>query len=482
MNRIIDWQRRTRLQKRHRRVELLGGHPGQEPTIVIERFEPDLSKDGRVKGIRDKVAQLGATSFDEATGNALESFIAHESDDWRHRLDRQHRHYKTRARESLGKAKAVAWQYRQLLDEDLMRLQHAETAIETAVLALSGQEPDEIDGRAQILTLVPERTAEPGPELALDAGPDSSGDQSRPLEKLDDAPILQAPRMSRSELRRLLDPQDARRVPRWGEPGFRDGTLLAGRPHSTFVHVLALTLAAAADVGGFTQTVQLVLPQSGWVALLVVIGLTAVVLYIAHSVGVMLREARAASSRSADGSQRTGRRIGRALAALGCTLVWLGIGGLAFWVRWTVPLPVPPQVGCGQTIGSGPGSGCASAASGNSHPLQAAAIFLGLYLATGTVAAVGAYLTHNPYRGGYMSAIKAYRKGSERASASVYRFGLARAAYMRQQEEISASDQMLTDAQAENAAFTAELGEIALIEIASLLKDPAVTDAFFPGR
>ena len=95
-------------------------------------------------------------------------------------------------------------------------------------------------------------------------------------------------------MRHLLDPSDASRVPRWGEAGFRDGTLLAGRPRSTYLHVLALLLAAGADMGAFVQVVELVLPDQDWLDWLVVSGLTAVVLYLAHMIGVMLREARAA--------------------------------------------------------------------------------------------------------------------------------------------------------------------------------------------
>jgi hypothetical protein len=495
MNRIIERLRQLRLGTRHRRVEMLGGHPAQEPEIEIERFAPELSEASRTQAVRDKVSQLGAASFDDVTGNALAPLIAIEGEGWSHQLDEQHKAWQTRAGQSLDKSYAVAWQYRQLLDEDLMRLRHAEIAVETAVLGLSGQDPDEPDALSAVIKVVPERSAgqagqvravaaesvppaEPAPPPVAEGS--AEGDPAE-LEMLDCAMVLRPPQVSRSELRPLFDPQDASRVPRWGEQGFRDGTLLAGRPASTFVHILALVLAAGADIGAFTQTVQLVLPQSGWVALMVVFGLTAVVLYLAHSVGVILRDAKAASRYP--GTHGNGRRrpTGRRLAATCCTVIWLGVGGLAFWVRYTVPLVVPPPVGgCGGVIGAGPGGGCSNGTT-SQHPLQAAAIFFGLYLATGAVAAVGAYITHNPYRGGYMSAIQAYRKASEHAAASMHRFGLARAACLNQAKEIEVSDQVLADAQARNKDFTGKLKQIALIEIASLLKDPAVTDAYFPG-
>jgi len=504
MNRIVDWMRKLRLGNRHRRVELLGGHPGQNPRVPVERFEADLGKDGRLKAVRDKVGQLGAESVDEATGNVLDTLITRQGRDWDRRLDQQYEAYRARATQRLDQAEAIAYQYKQLLEADHTRLRHAEAAVETAVLALSGHEPERMDGRVRPIRIVPEPpAAAPDAEAAPSSGTafDDEGSSSRTRENpsrpwkasvsptppngaaasrdserasFDGPASLRPSRLERFELRRLLEPQDANRVPRWGEVGFRDGTLLAGRPRGAFLHALALLLAAGADVGAFTQTVQLVLPQADWVALLVVFGLTAVVLYIAHMVGVMLREASAA--RDSAGNRR---RLGRGLTAFVCTLVWLGVGVLAFWVRYTVPLPVAPQVGGCGVIGSGSTGGCSPSGAGHGHALQAAAIFLGLYLATGIVAAVGAYVTHNPYRGGYVTAIRAYRRASERASASIHQVGLALAAHQRQQAEIEAAKEILAQAKDQNNAFTDQLKQEALIEIASLLKDPAVTDAFF---
>ena len=492
MNRIIDWLRRLRLGNRHRRIEALGGHPGKVPSLTAEPFEPELNADRRIQGVRDKVRQMGAASFDEATGNFLATLINEEGQDCGHQLDQQHRAYLGRAGQLIQQAQGVVWQYAQLLSEDVARHRHAETAVESAVLGLSGYDSSDANERSGVVTVITGRPAgipdlDPGgddrsvPEDEPVAQSDGEvpADRHR-LEKLDSMAILFPPRVSHSELRRLMDPQDANRVPQWGEPGFRDGALLGGRPRSTFIHVLALTLAAGADVGAFAQTVQLVLPQADWIVLLVVIGLTAVVLYIAHMIGVMLRESRAAGRRAVRGAGGSGGRLGRRLAVIACTLVWLAVGGLAFWVRYTVPLPVTPQVGGCGVIGSGPSAGCSTSGATNGHPLQAAAIFLGLYLATGVVAALGAYFTHNPHRGGYVSALRAYKKTSERVAASMHRYGMAQAAYVRQQVEIDHSAQILAKAHEQNTALTAQLKEIARIEIASMLKDPAVTDAFFP--
>ena len=273
-------------------------------------------------------------------------------------------------------------------------------------------------------------------------------------------------------------------MPRWGDPGFRDGTLLAGRPRSAYLHALALLLAAGADIGAFTQTVELVLPQADWVVWVVVSGLTAVVLYIAHMIGVMLREGNAARKSTGGHPHEVTARIWRGAAIIVCTATWLAVGLLAFWVRYTVPLVGTVQVG-GGGIGSGgigSGGGAASGATEGGKPLQAAAIFFGLYLATGIVAIVGAYFTHNPYRGRYAAALRAYRKASGQVSASIQQFGLAFAAYQRQQAEIDAAKQILASAKKQNMEFTDQLKQVARIEIAVLIKDPAVTDAFFKPK
>ena len=273
-------------------------------------------------------------------------------------------------------------------------------------------------------------------------------------------------------------------MPRWGAPGFRDATLLAGRPRSTYLHALVLLLAAGADIGAFTQTVELVLPQADWVVWIVVSGLTAVVLYIAHMIGVMLREANAASKSAGGHARRITDRVGRGSAMLVCTAMWLAVGLARFlgavhraasrdsatgWrrdrVRW-------------DRLGRRSRRRATSDREGG-KPLQAAAIFFGLYLATGIVAIVGGYFTHNPYRGRYAVALRAYRKASEQVSASIQQFGLAFAAYQRQQAEIDAAEQILASAKKQNKEFTDQLKQVARIEIATLVKDPAVTDAFF---
>ena len=489
-----EWVTKLRGEQRDKRVERLGGYPQPGPQVPVEHFDPALGQAERLRRIRAGVSELGAESVDEATGHALDRLITAQGDEWSERLRQQQQTYEPAARSRLGEAAAIVWQRTYLYEQDLTRLRHTEIAVEDALLALSGHEP------------------EPSRDSAADGGPprqETAREQAAGHPRPADGPepqlpqgwadwpgvraTLAPPKVSRSELRRMLDPQDGNRVPRWGSTGFRDATLLAGRPWGAYLHIFALLLAAGADVGAFTQTVELVLPQQAWVDWLVVSGLTVVVLYLAHMVGVMLREMVAARPGAGGGrANRERGRLGRISSASVCTAIWLAVGGLAFWVRYTVPLPVTPQIGGGTigggatggatTIGGGTiggGAAVSGATSPGGHPLQAAAIFLALYLATGLVAMVGAYFTHNPYRGRYAVAIRAYRKASERAAASAYQLSQAMTAYTRQQAEITAAGRVLDAAQEQNDSFTGQLKQDARVQIAGLAKDPAVTDAYF---
>jgi len=453
-----------------------------------------LDQAERVQRILGGVSKLGSESVDEATGHPLDNLINAQGDEWRQKLRQQFLAYRAAANSNLGRANALVEQYQHLREDDLVSLRSAEIAVETALLALSGQEPE--PGGSEHSRRPPKpgwwrtpkgraEAADPGAEAAPSPDP---GHADRPGRRAAVA-ALEPSKVSRSELRRLLDPQDAGRVPRWGDPGFRDGTLLAGRPRSAYLHAFALLLAAGADVGAFVQIVELVLPVQEWVIWIVVSGLTSVVLYIAHMVGVMIREAKAGHSSGGGLVSRLGAWLGRRSAAFICTVIWLAVGLMAFWVRLTVPLPGTVQVGGGigsGGIGSG-GIGSGGTGSGgtsgigttNAHALQGAAIFLGLYLATGVVAAVGAYFTHNPYRGRYAAAIRAHRKASERAAASAYQLGTALAGRERQQAEMDSAARILAEAEVQNSAFTQQLKQSVRIEIAALSKDPAVTDALF---
>jgi hypothetical protein len=495
---VIPARQRSRLQRRDKRVRRLGGYPGPAGgALAPERFVPELGEAERERAIVAAVDRLGAESFDEATGDPLDNQINAQADNWEYRLHQQLLSFGPAAQEGLERATGIVEQYHGLHEQDVARLDTAEVALETAILGLSGIDPAGARGPGRRPRTVAATVLASVPAPAGEASP---GNGTRPLgmERVLNAPpaggpglpALPPPRVSRIELRRLLAPQDASRVPQWGEPGFRDGALLAGRPRGSFLYTIVLIIAAGADLGAFVQVVERVITQSDWVEWLVVSGMTAAVLALAHVTGVQLREARAERDPvlrrrelqdRRDAGQRGPGRPRPRFGAWICLLVWLGVGALAFWVRYSVA-PVPQAAPVGGTIGVGAGGAGLSAAPPE-HTLQAAAIFLGLYLATGVVAAVGAYLTHNPYRGRFQAAMRAYRRAAEQAAASAFQLRLALARQQRQEHELQVADEALRRALTRNRAVAEQLKQTVRVHIAGLIKDPAVTDAIFgPDR
>jgi hypothetical protein len=462
---VTRWITALRALRRDKRVERLGGYPARVPELTVESFQPVLNHAERLRNVTDGVSRLGAESVDEGTAYPLDNLVNARGDEWQRRLGQQYYAYQAAGHRRLRQLQGVVEQYRHLYELDMLRLRDAEVAVESAMLTLSGEPPDSSQGGGHRAVAAPPVTrrdpsAQPTPEEDLLAGPAA----------------LAPPRVSRAELRRIFEPHDANRVPQWAEPGFRDATLLAGRPRSTYVHLLVLLVAAGADIGAFSQVVERAMPDStDLMVLLVVGGLAAVVLYIAHMVGVMLREAKATYPRGADRRVRLWSWISSRAAPAGCAVAWGALGLLAYWVRIHVPPPTTAQVGVG-TIGGG---SAPSVTSTDPHAAQAALLFLGLYVATGIVAAVGAYFTHNPYRGRYAAALRAYRKAAERAAASANQLGRAEASYQWQVTELQNADSVLVEAQALDKAFTEQLKQGVRLQIATMARDPAVTDAVF---
>jgi hypothetical protein len=465
MKSVTKWIAARRALRRDKRVERLGGYPALVPELVVESFRPVLNHTERMRHVTDGVSRLGAESVDEATAYPLDNLVNAQGHEWQRRLKQQYHAYQAVGRLQLRQLQGVVEQYRHLYELDLRRLSDTEVAVESAILALSGEPPGPSPGGGHQDAAAPPVTrrappATTAPEEDLLAGPAA----------------LAPPRVSRAELRRIFEPRDANRVPQWAEPGFRDAALLAGRPRSTYLHVLVLLLAAGADIGAFTQVVERAMPnETNLMVILVVSGLAAVVLYIAHMIGAMLREAKATYPQGARRGVQRRSWINSRVAPAACALVWGALGALAYWVRIRVPATVVPSIGAG-TIGGGSTSGGSST---DPHAAQAALLFLGLYAATGIVAALGAYFTHNPYRGRYATAQRAYRKAAERAAASANQLGRAEASYQRQVIELQDADSVLVEAQALDSAFSEQLKQSVRLQIASMARDPAVTDAIF---
>lgn len=252
--------------------------------------------------------------------------------------------------------------------------------------------------------------------------------------------------------------------PAWTEPGHADPTLLGGRPRGHYIYVLAILLAAAADISAFYQVIELVLASlyPALVAVLVV-GFTGTSLALAHFTGVMLRD------------RRAGAKWIQTFLITAAAVSWVALGALAFWVRVhsaaASSSPYNPSV-----IGS-PVSSSSGVVSSQSTP-SAAAMFVGLYAATGAVAMIGAYLTHNPLRGAHAHAVRAHRKAADDHAIAARRLGLAQAERDFYAGQITAAERVRDEAIKDRLALSEELKQLARIEFARHLHDASATDAF----
>lgn len=141
------------------------------------------------------------------------------------------------------------------------------------------------------------------------------------------------------------------------------------------VLLFLLLLAAAGDFAGFYIALSLVADEWPVITLLIVLALTAAAVGLAHGIGTLLRARQ-------DGSSDAGAAV---LLVPGAA--WLFLGVSAVGVRWAAaPAPVPDA-----------GFASTTADTTAAHHMTSV-LLLGLYLASGVLAAWVAYLDHDPAR------------------------------------------------------------------------------------
>ncbi|MGH3877366.1 MAG: hypothetical protein ACRDSK_10070 [Actinophytocola sp.] len=276
------------------------------------------------------------------------------------------------------------------------------------------------------------------------------------VHKADEADVAELTKARGATFEALTTPGDGR--------GFDDAGLVGGRPVGAYRHVVALVIAALADIGAFAQVVQLIMTgQPALVAFTVVIGLTVVVLCLAHFSGVTFRE-------------RAARMPGRARWAWVSLVVWALIGLAAFWVRLSME-DSPSGVPAGDfTAGAAPEE---TATEDEQSLLPAALVFLALYLGSGVVALVGAYLTHNPLPGAHRALRRRHTRAADRLGASDAALAKVCALREAQQQAIDDADQALRDERTERTCLAEELKQYARMLMAYRAQDAAFTDAVF---
>ncbi|MEU5907871.1 hypothetical protein ABZ780_26300 [Micromonospora sp. NPDC047467] len=249
--------------------------------------------------------------------------------------------------------------------------------------------------------------------------------------------------------------------------GYDDAALLAGRPLGAFMYLLVLVAAAAADYGQFYGVVKVVLPElTERMVLLIVAGFTAVVLFLAHAAGATLRDRRAGV-----------KWIHRALPWL-CLCGWLLLGAAGCYVR--LGEQSDSLAGVIQREGEPLVSGTAGP---EFHLGPAAVVFLALYVATGLVAGIGGYLTHNPAHSAHLRARIAKALAARRAARAALAMQVANGNRQLQASYQQKAVEVLRHERDRRLALAEELKQHARLVMAQRAKDPALTDAFIePDR
>ncbi|HUZ37905.1 MAG TPA: hypothetical protein VMV17_16410 [Streptosporangiaceae bacterium] len=448
--------------RHRRRLAALGGRlldpakvgtPGAHPfTTEVEPFAPTQVDETAARAeIDSAVAGLMPGGVDEATGRPLDNMINAWADQWVSDVKAQHAQYAAITGANQKIAEATLDQVNVQAGHDRSVLSHKVLALESALLRIVGYDRA---GRHQ------DRDPDgEGPSVQPSADGPDAGSRSR---SAGGKPGRTGQDGDPADLHILLGPRERRWYTPWRDPGHADPAMLAGRPRSAYLHLAALFLAAGADIGAFSQIVQLVLPKAGnLLVYVVVIGFTATVLYLAHAFGVMLRDCVA------------GAGWLRKTACYFCAAIWLGLGIAAFVIRLHF-----------QQASSAATSYSATAAPVHQHAnpadkLYPAILFFALYVATGLVAAVGAYLTHNPLRASYASAARAYRRACEQSAATAFQAGAAEAHRYAYEAQLTAAEETLFHEIETRLALAEKLKQAARVQMAQHLQDPAVTDAMF---
>jgi hypothetical protein len=250
---------------------------------------------------------------------------------------------------------------------------------------------------------------------------------------------------------------------KWHQQGHSDPTLLSGRRDlGMFFYLIALLIAGVADFIAFYQVLQLVLRNLGNDYLLVlVIGFTAIALFLAHNLGVLLRD------------RQAGARWHHPALLPGCAVFWIALGLVAFWVRWkvsgSIAAPVLPTSGGTLTVPQPT----------LQRTLPGAAMFLAFYLATGAAAIIGSYFAHNPLRRDFRRTVRAHESAIKRQAAGAGDLASAEAECDAIDHQDRAATEVRDSTIDELRKLAGELKQLARLQLAKKMGDVSATDAFF---
>ncbi|SDH52870.1 hypothetical protein SAMN05216553_12630 [Lentzea fradiae] len=248
------------------------------------------------------------------------------------------------------------------------------------------------------------------------------------------------------EVVKTASPQDLARN------GYAHPAEVAGRSMGEMLHLLALLITAAADVAVFYAIASIVMQDSSELIIgMLVAGFTAGSLTLAHFVGRFARDTIAGYG------PRTGRWI------LVVLVPWLLLGVVVFVVRMLV---------AESATSGGSGTGLSQ----DQTMIAGAVMFGGLYLVSGAVAAVGEFLTRNPYRTRYRTAFRANQRALKSLARTQHRYERAVGVLKVHTASLKREDQNYKSAKDLRTAWASKLKRYSAVLIAAHLQNPSATD------
>ncbi len=250
--------------------------------------------------------------------------------------------------------------------------------------------------------------------------------------------------------------------PDWAAvPALQKPPRLATDHGAVLVFGVSLLLAASADFVAFKQVVELeVTGFSNADSMILVTGLTAIALTLAHRTGAAMRD------------RVDGVGAGRGLIATCAGLCWTAYGGTAYYIRL--------QPG-GSLAASGPLDTHRSASTYTSS-LPTAVLFLVLYAGTGIIAMATTFIEHDAARSDYRRARRHLIKVQARSLFNAAQFVLADLEHRRLVEDQQRDTRFFDPRRQAIDAHAGELGQLVRQLIAARQQDPAATDGLFPPR
>jgi len=232
---------------------------------------------------------------------------------------------------------------------------------------------------------------------------------------------------------------------------FADPVLLPGRGLAELVPWALQALALLGDLAAFYTVLALLFRTSPVTLLAIAAGFAAIAVSVAHAAGVLWARWRCRDPRAS--------RVLLGLALAG----WLLLGLVAFVARAEAPR-------------ASASSGFGSSTGHVTTDLITAAVFIGLYLASGLGAVVAAYLQHNPLHTGLRRAATVLRAAVRREAAA--RARLARAVAVLEQHDRERERELARRDSARSIVLArmAELQNHARLLIAIGKQDPGHTD------